>query len=43
MKPEDAAAHDWPTLVTRLAPQLGSRRPHAIAAVLVRSDPQLPS
>ncbi len=38
MKPDDAAAPDWPTLVTRLARQLGSRRPHAIAAVLVRSD-----
>ena len=38
MKTEDAAAHDWPALVTRLAPQLGSRRPHAIAAVVVRSE-----
>ena len=36
MKAEDAAAHDWPALVARLAPQLGSRRPHAIAAVMVR-------
>ena len=36
MKAEDAAAHDWPALVARLAPQLGSRRPHAIAAVIVR-------
>ena len=38
MKPEDAAAHDWPALVTRLAPQLGNRRPHAIAAVVVRNE-----
>jgi ATP-dependent helicase HepA len=36
MKTEDAAVQDWPTLVTRLAPHLGSRRPHAIAAVIVR-------
>ena len=35
MQTNDAAAHDWPTIVTRLAPQLGSRRPHAIAAVVV--------
>ena len=38
MKTEDAAAHDWPALVTRLAPQLGTRRPHAIAAVVVRGQ-----
>jgi hypothetical protein len=37
MKREDAATHDWPALVARLAPQLGSRRPHAVAAVIVRS------
>ena len=37
MKTEEAAAHDWPALVTRLAPLLGSRRPHAVAAVVVRS------
>ena len=37
MKADDAAAHDWPALVARLAPQLGSRRPHAVAAVVVRS------
>jgi ATP-dependent helicase HepA len=37
MKVEDAAAFDWSALVTRLAPQLGDRRPHAIAAVVVRS------
>jgi ATP-dependent helicase HepA len=34
---EDAAAHDWPALVARLAPRLGTRPPHAIAAVVVRS------
>jgi ATP-dependent helicase HepA len=38
MKNEDAARYDWPALVARLAPQFGSRRPHAIAAVLVRSE-----
>ena len=27
MKPEDVAAHDWPALVTRLAPQLGEPPP----------------
>jgi ATP-dependent helicase HepA len=32
-----AAAHDWPGLVTRLAPQFGNRRPHAIAVVVVRN------
>jgi len=37
MTTEDAAAHDWIALVRRLAPQLGSRRPHAIAAVVVRT------
>ena len=37
MKAADAAAHDWPALVTRLAPLFGDRRPHAIAAVVVRS------
>jgi ATP-dependent helicase HepA len=37
MPAKDAAAHDWPALVTRLGPQLGSRRPHAIAAVVVRN------
>jgi hypothetical protein len=38
MNLDDVAAHDWPELVTRLGAQLGSRRPHAIAAVVVRSD-----
>jgi ATP-dependent helicase HepA len=37
MKAADAAAHDWGALVRRLAPQLAPRRPHAIAAVTVRS------
>jgi ATP-dependent helicase HepA len=36
---EDAAAFDWPALVARLAPRLGPRPPHAIAAVVVRSAP----
>jgi hypothetical protein len=36
MKPEDAAAYDWASLVARLAPRLGPRRPHAIAALVVR-------
>ena len=34
----NTTAHDWPALVTRLAPQLGNRRPHAIAAVVVRNE-----
>jgi ATP-dependent helicase HepA len=33
---DDAAGQDWLALVARLAPRLGSRRPHAIAGVLVR-------
>jgi ATP-dependent helicase HepA len=37
MSTKDAAAHDWSGLVNRLASQLGERRPHAIAAVVVRS------
>jgi ATP-dependent helicase HepA len=36
MTPEDATAHDWASLVTRLAPQLASRPPHAVAALVVR-------
>jgi ATP-dependent helicase HepA len=36
MKPEDASAYDWVSLVARLAPRLGSGRPHAIAALVVR-------
>ena len=35
-KSENAVKHDWPTLVRRLTPQLGKRRPHAIAGVVVR-------
>src|SRR4029453_2656550 len=37
MKTDAAAAHDWTAMLTRLAPRLGSRRPHAIAAVVVRN------
>jgi len=37
MKTEDVARHDWPAIVARLAPHVGSRRPHALAAVVVRS------
>ena len=38
MAPDDVAAHDWATIVTRLGARLGSRQPHAIAAVVVRSQ-----
>ena len=37
MRTDDVEAHDWPALVARLAPQLATRRLHAIAAVVVRS------
>jgi ATP-dependent helicase HepA len=37
MPAKDAAAQDWPALVSRLAPQFGDRRPHAVAAVIVRT------
>jgi ATP-dependent helicase HepA len=36
MKPEDAAGHDWKTIVPCLSSQLGNRRPHAVAAIVVR-------
>jgi ATP-dependent helicase HepA len=36
MTADDANANDWSALVARLAPRLGSRQPHAIAAVAVR-------
>jgi hypothetical protein len=36
MTPEDAAAYDWASLAARLAPRLGPRRPHALAALVVR-------
>jgi hypothetical protein len=36
MSAEDAADYDWAALVTRLAPLVTGRRPHAIAAVVVR-------
>lgn len=38
MAPDDVAAHDWATIVTRLSASLGPRRPQAIAAVVVRSQ-----
>ena len=38
MSAESVAAHDWPTIVTRLA-ALARPRPHAIAAVVVRDAP----
>ncbi|MEO7272174.1 MAG: helicase-related protein [Vicinamibacterales bacterium] len=38
MKLEDAALPTWPALVRRLAAQLGTRRPHALAAVVVRDE-----
>jgi ATP-dependent helicase HepA len=38
MTAKDAATHDWSALVTRLASDLGERRPHAIAAVVIRGD-----
>ncbi|MEO5820980.1 MAG: helicase-related protein [Vicinamibacteraceae bacterium] len=36
MAVDEAAAHDWRAIVTRLAPHLGPRPPHAVAAVVVR-------
>jgi ATP-dependent helicase HepA len=38
MAPDDVAAHDWATVVTRLGASLGPRRPHAIAAVVVKGQ-----
>ena len=35
MSREDAARHDWQDVVTRLAPGFGTRRLHAVAAVVV--------
>jgi ATP-dependent helicase HepA len=43
MKREDVIAHDWAAIVARLAPQLGSQRPEAIAAVVVRDHPATPA
>ena len=40
MPSADAAAHDWPAIVSRLAARLGTRVPHAIAAVVVRAPGQ---
>jgi hypothetical protein len=37
MKPADATDYDWRTLVTRLAPLIGDRSPHAVAAIVVRT------
>lgn len=34
MMPQDVAAHDWPRLIARLAPHLGDRRPHMVAAIV---------
>ena len=36
MEPEDAAMPTWPAVVRRLGAKLGSRRPHALAAIVVR-------
>ena len=40
MPSADAAAHDWSAIVSRLAAGLGTRVPHAIAAVVVRAPGQ---
>ncbi|MGH9310332.1 MAG: helicase-related protein [Vicinamibacterales bacterium] len=37
MTADSAAVQDWSALAARVAPLLGSRRPHAIAAVAIRS------
>ena len=37
MTAEVVTSHDWAAIVARLGPQFGSRRPHALAAVVVRS------
>ncbi len=36
MEPDDAAMPTWPAVVRRLGAKLGSRRPHALAAIVVR-------
>jgi ATP-dependent helicase HepA len=38
MAPEDVTAHEWRTLITRVNAQFRDRRPHAIAAVVIRSE-----
>jgi ATP-dependent helicase HepA len=38
MSPADQAGRDWTALVARLAPALGRRVPHAVAAVVVRPE-----
>jgi hypothetical protein len=40
MNAGDAAEYDWRALATRLAPSLGDRPVHAVAAVVVRSSRQ---
>ncbi|BCS31868.1 hypothetical protein TBR22_A10710 [Luteitalea sp. TBR-22] len=34
MSAGEVAAHDWPRLLARLAPRLGDRRPHMLAAII---------
>ena len=43
MMAEDVEAHDWAAVVGRAAPHLGERRPHALAAIVVRSSEILPT
>ena len=38
MPAADQAGQDWQAIVARLAPRLGSRAPHAVAAVIVRDS-----
>ena len=38
MKAPDVSAHEWPTIVARLAPRFADRRWQAMAAVVVRPD-----
>lgn len=40
MRAGDAAASDWTALLTRLEPRFATRLPHAVAAVVVRHQPQ---
>lgn len=41
MPAADRTRHDWATLVSRLAPSFGSRRPHAVAALVVSAAPAM--
>lgn len=43
MKAADVEAHDWSALVTRLGARLGPRVPHAVALVIVRTEPVAPA